>query len=156
MFGRRLVNTPVKPTAINPGWWVGSLAFSLLGAHASMRKAEQEGHNPRVAGILGFAGTFANMVATEVVFGGGIAGMIAGGLSYLAATAGREAYIGLKHGARYRRAWVRAAAAPWSFSPEPSDVAYRMMMMATYAATGYETNFGLTAPEANARYGRDQ
>ena len=143
------------PPAINPGWWVTSLAFSLLGARAHMHKAEQEGHNPTVAGILGFAGTFANMVGTEILFGSGLMGMLAGGLAYLGVTSGRESYIGLKHGARYRRAWVRAAAAPWSFSPEPSDVAYRMMMMAAYNATGTETNFGLTAPEANARYARE-
>lgn len=140
--------------AFNPLGLGLSIGFMLMAGHAAARRAEEEGRNPRWAAAEGALASGLSMLAQQLVFGSSLVGGAIGFGAYLAFYGGPEVLTAIKHGGRYRQSYVRAAAAPWSFSSEPSDVAYQMMLMATRNATGYEMSLGMEAAPMAARYSR--
>lgn len=141
-------------SGLNPVGLAFGIGFMLLAGHAAARRAEAEGRDPRWAAAAGALGSGLTMVAQQIVFGPSLAGGIVAFGAYMGFYGGRELALAIKHGARYRESYVRATAAPWSFSSEPSDVAYQMMLMATQNTLGYQTAMGMEAAPAAARYRR--
>lgn len=131
-----------------------TIGFMVLAGHAAARRAEAEGRDPRMAAVAGTLSSGLTMLAQQVVFGSSLVGAAAGLGAYLVYHGWSDVGVAIKHGARYRESYVRASAAPWSFSSEPTDVAYQMMLAATRNTLGYETGLGMEAAPMAARYGR--